>query len=83
MEVKYSPEGHSTQALMGNALGFEHWEWPVEMVKMSSVLPQLPRIVGVIKFDFDLGLPTWSIDELHLINELLKVWLSRSFRDNM
>jgi hypothetical protein len=41
MKAKYSPRGHSAQALTGSAT-----EWPVMMVMGSSVLPQLPRLVG-------------------------------------
>ena len=46
MKAKYSPRGHSAQALTGSATGYRRWEWPVIMVMGSSVLPQLPRLVG-------------------------------------
>jgi len=47
MKAKYSPKGHSAQALTGSAKGYRCWEWPVMMVMMmvmvmvmgSSVLP--------------------------------------------
>ena len=38
MEAEYSLGGHSTQALMGSAMGYGRWERPVEMVMGSSVL---------------------------------------------
>jgi len=38
MEAEYSLGGHSTQALISSAMGYGHWERPVEMVMGSSVL---------------------------------------------
>jgi hypothetical protein len=57
MKAKYSSESHFAQTFMSSVTRYGHWERPMVMVMGSSVLPELPRLVGVERSDFDLELP--------------------------
>jgi hypothetical protein len=59
MKAKYSSESHFAQTFMSSVTRYGRWERPMVMVMVmgSSVLPELPRLVGVEMSDFDLELP--------------------------
>jgi hypothetical protein len=57
MKAKYSSESHFAQTFMSSVTRYGRWERPMVMVMGSSVLPELPRLVGVERSDFDLELP--------------------------